>query len=522
MVPDNPLQFSSVIRKVFNARAGQPVKKEQENLSVEDNRHILVLVTGATGYVGGRLVPRLLAKGYRVRCLVRDPSRLEGHPWKASVEVTAGDVLQSESLPAAMKGVQVAYYLVHSLIGGADFHQRDLTGALNFSFAARGAGVERIIFLGGLADASSSLSEHLRSRQQTGFALRSAGVPVTEFRAGVIVGSGSVSFEIVRYLTERIPILVCPRWVYTRTQPIGIREVLEYLVAAIGEPQSSGRIIEIGGADIVTYGEMMMIYAKVRGLKRLMLPVPFLTPRLSSHWVSLITPVPAAIARPLIDGLRNESVVRDPIAHRLFPHIQPVGYRTAVERALVRLRASRIETTWRDALSTSQSDVSPVILTTQEGMIVEHRYRAVPASAGDIFRVFTGLGGKRGWFYMNWAWKLRGFADRVIGGVGLRRGRRDPNELRPGDALDFWRVEAIEPDHLMRLRAEMKLPGKAWLEFRVTPRMEDCSMLTQTVFFAPKGLFGWLYWYSLYPFHRLIFNGLVREIARRAVLPDEL
>jgi len=255
---------------------------------LEDYSKILVMVTGATGYVGGRLVPRLLAKGYRVRCLVRDPSRLEGHPWKAAVEVAAGDVLQAETLPPAMKGVRIAYYLVHSLVGGADFHQRDLAGALNFAFAAKSAGIERIIFLGGLADASSSLSEHLRSRHQTGFTLRSAGVPVTEFRAGIIVGSGSISFEIVRYLTERVPILICPRWVYTRTQPIGIREVLEYLVAAIETPESAGRIIEIGGADIVTYGQMMLIYAQARGLRRLMLPVPFLTPRLSSHWVSLI------------------------------------------------------------------------------------------------------------------------------------------------------------------------------------------------------------------------------------------
>ncbi|MBN1142655.1 MAG: SDR family oxidoreductase [Deltaproteobacteria bacterium] len=479
---------------------------------------MLVLVTGVTGYVGGRLVPRLLHKGYRVRCLARDPSRLEGRPWKDSVEVAAGDVLSPETLAPAMKGVKVAYYLVHSLVGGPDFHKRDLNGALNFAFAARDAKVERIIFLGGLADSSSELSEHLRSRQQTGVVLRSAGAPVTEFRAGVIVGSGSLSFEIVRYLAERIPVMVCPRWVYTRTQPIGIREVLEYLVAAIGEPQSSGRILEIGGADIVTYGQMMMIYAQVRGLKRMMLPVPFLTPRLSSLWVSLITPIPAAVARPLIDGLRNESVVRDPAARRLFPQIEPVGYRTAVERALVRLRASRIETTWRDALSTSQSGVAPVILTTQEGMIVEHRLRAVPAPADEIFRVFTGLGGERGWFYMDWAWQLRGFLDRLVGGVGLRRGRRDPDELRTGDALDFWRVEAIEPGRLMRLRAEMKLPGKAWLEFKVTPRQESCSMLNQTVFFAPKGLFGWLYWYALYPIHRFIFNGLIREIARRALL----
>ena len=492
-------------------------------MTIEINGGSLVLVTGATGYIGGRLVPRLLELGYRVRCLVRDPARLQGRPWQSAVEIATGDVLQPDSLAPAMQGVSAAYYLVHSLASGADFHQRDLTAAGNFGAAAQAAGIERIIFLGGLAEAAPGLSEHLRSRQQTGDALRAAGVPVTEFRAGVIVGSGGLSFEMIRYLTERVPVMICPRWVYTRTQPIGIREVLEYLATALAVPESTGCIVEIGGAEIVTYGEMMLIYAEVRGLRRWMVPVPVLTPLLSSYWVNLVTPIPAAIARPLIEGLRNESIVHDPSAQRLFPQIRPVGYRTTVERALARLLASNVETAWSDALSTSQNDVPPVILTTHEGMITEHRQRLVAASPADVYKIFLGVGGKRGWFYMNWAWAIRGFMDQMIGGVGLRRGRRDPDELRVGDALDFWRVEAVEPGLLLRLRAEMKVPGKAWLQFQVAPRDNGQTLLSQTAFFASKGLMGWLYWYALYPLHGLIFSGLIDQIAQRAAAlsPDQ-
>ena len=486
-------------------------------MTIEISGGSLVLVTGATGYIGGRLVPRLLELGYRVRCLVRDPARLQGRPWQSAVEIATGDVLQPDSLAPAMQGVSAAYYLVHSLASGADFHQRDLTAAGNFGAAAQAAGIGRIIFLGGLAEAAPGLSEHLRSRQQTGDALRAAGVPVTEFRAGVIVGSGGLSFEMIRYLTERVPVMICPRWVYTRTQPIGIREVLEYLATALAVPESTGCIVEIGGAEIVTYGEMMLIYAEVRGLRRWMVPVPVLTPLLSSYWVNLVTPIPAAIARPLIEGLRNESIVHDPSARQLFPQIRPVGYRTTVERALARLLASNVETAWSDALSTSQNDVPPVILTTHEGMITEHRQRLVAASPADVYKIFLGVGGKRGWFYMNWAWAIRGFMDQMIGGVGLCRGRRDPDELRVGDALDFWRVDAVEPGLLLRLRAEMKVPGKAWLQFQVAPRDDGQTLLSQTAFFASKGLMGWLYWYALYPLHGLIFSGLINQIAQRAV-----
>lgn len=484
--------------------------------AVAPTQRRLILVTGATGYIGGRLVPRLLEMGYRVRCLVRDPTRLQGRPWQQAVEVVTGDLLEPATLPAAMQGVQAAYYLIHSLGSGADFHQRDLSAAGAFGAAAQAAGLERIVFLGGLAEAAPGLSEHLRSRQQTGDALRSGGVPVTEFRAGVIVGSGGLSFEMIRYLAERVPVMICPRWVFTRTQPIGIRDVLEYLASALAVPASRGRIIEIGGAEVVTYGEMMMIYAAVRGLKRWMLPVPVLTPRLSSYWVNLVTPIPAAIARPLIEGLRNESIVHDPSARQLFPHIQPAGYRVAVARALAKLQASQVETAWSDALSTSQGAVPARVLTSGEGMIQEHRQRIVAASPAAVYQICSGLGGTRGWLYLTWAWQLRGWLDRLVGGVGLRRGRRDPDALRVGDALDFWRVEAVEPDRLLRLRAEMKVPGKAWLQFQVQPREEGQALLTQTAFFAPKGLLGWLYWYALYPLHGLIFSGLIARIGEHA------
>jgi uncharacterized protein YbjT (DUF2867 family) len=476
----------------------------------------LVLVAGATGYVGGRLVPRLLQVGYRVRCLVRDPARLQGRHWLEQVGVVEGDVLKPGTLASAMQGVDTAYYLIHSMSGSADFHQRDLTAARNFGDAARAAGAQNIIYLGGLGDPDADLSPHLRSRQKTGEALREAGVPVTEFRAAIIVGSGSVSFEMIRYLTERIPVMICPRWVYTRVQPIGVRNALEYMVAALEKPESRGKVIEIGGSEVLTYGEMMMGYAEVRGLHRVLLSVPVLTPRLSSHWVNWMTPIPDEIARPLIEGLRNEVIVRDDTALHLFPDIQPMDYRTSVQLALARLEASQVETAWSDALVTSQGDVSPVVLTTQDGMIIESRQRFVRATPADVYRAFAGLGGERGWLYANWAWRLRGVLDRLIGGVGLRRGRRHPNKLRAGDALDFWRVEAVEPDRLLRLRAEMKVPGDAWLQFEARPQSEEETLLLQTTFFAPKGLSGFLYWYLLYPLHGLIFSGLIRNLARQA------
>ena len=475
-----------------------------------------VLVTGATGYVGGRLVPRLLEAGYTVRVLARDPHRLQGRPWLEHVEVAEGDVLDAPTLGAVLTGVDIAYYLVHSMFGGRDFTQRDIVAARSFGEAAKAAGVGRIIYLGGLGDRGTPLSEHLRSRQETGQALREAGVPVTEFRAAIIVGSGSVSFEMIRYLSERLPVMICPRWTSTRVQPIAIRNVLDYLVAAIEVPASAGHIVEIGGADVLTYGEMMLGYARGRGLHRLLVPVPVLSPRLSSYWVHWVTPIPAPIARPLIEGLRNEVVVRSPLAHTLFPDIALLDYRTAVDLALERLCSGEVETSWSDALVSSRGDAPPVELSTHEGMILEHRQCQVAAPSAEVFRIFTGLGGGRGWLYANWLWQLRGILDRLVGGTGLRRGRRHPDDVRVGDAIDFWRVERVEPNRLLRLRAEMKVPGDAWLQFEATPKAHDETLLEQTAYFAPKGLPGLLYWYTLYPLHRAIFSGLIRDVALQA------
>jgi uncharacterized protein YbjT (DUF2867 family) len=370
-------------------------------------------------------------------------------------------MFQPGSLVAAMSDVGVVYYLVHSLGGGGDFSERDLVAARHCGKAARAAGVERIIYLGGLGDPQANRSPHLRSRQETGAALREAGVPVTEFRAAVIVGSGSLSFELIRYLTERLPVMICPKWVFTRIQPIAIRNVLDYLVAALACPESIGRTLEIGGRDVLTYAGMMTGYAQVRGLKRRLLAVPVLTPRLSSYWVHLVTPIPAAIAQPLIRGLGNEVIVHDTAALRLFPAIQLLDYEAAVRLALERMDARGVETAWTDALTSSQGARTPVALVSSEGMIIERRQQVVCAPTEAVYRSFARLGGRRGWLYMDWAWQLRGMVDRVCGGVGMRRGRRDPEALRTGDTLDFWRVEIAEPGRRMRLRAEMRVPGRA-------------------------------------------------------------
>jgi uncharacterized protein YbjT (DUF2867 family) len=476
----------------------------------------LILVTGATGYIGGRLVPALLKEGYQVRCLVRDARRLQGRPWSNQVEVVEGDATKPETLAPAMEGVWAAYYFIHSLIDTKEYRERDKMVARDFGQAAKEAGIERIIYLGGLGDPRDSLSDHLRSRQETGAALAEAGVPVTEFRAAVIVGAGSLSFEMVRYLTERLPVMICPRWVYTRIQPIAIRDVLRYLVGTLIVPESTGRIIEIGGADILTYADMMKGYARVRGLRRLLIPVPVLTPRLSAHWVHWMTPVHSGLIYPLIEGLRNEVVVWDDTAHTLFPEIEATGYETAVQRALSSLNAGQVETRWTDSLTSNQCELPPVELATEKGMQLERRQGIVNAAPETVYQVFTGLGGDRGWLYADWMWRLRGVADRLVGGPGLRRGRRDRDKIRVGDALDFFRVEAIEPGRLIRLRAEMVIPGEAWLQFEAQPLPEGQTRLVQTILMAPKGLIGFLYWYGLYPFHSLIFKNLIEAIAERA------
>lgn len=482
--------------------------------------HNEILVTGATGYIGGRLVQSLLESGYQVRVLVRDAARLQGRSWVDQVNIFQGDVFKPETLSAAMDGTSANYYLIHSMSGSDDFYQRDLIAANNFGKAAKDSGVERILYLGGLGDPDTNLSEHLQSRQDSGRALAEAGVSVTEFRAAVIVGSGSISFEMIRYLTERIPIMICPSWVFTRVQPIAINDVLAYLTGALEVPESSGKIIEIGGAEVITYGDMMMGYARERGLKRTLIPVPVLTPRLSSYWVHWMTPVPASITRPLILGLRNEVVVRDNAAKILFPKIQPVDYSTAVRRALANLDMGEVETRWTDALSSSVGEQTPVLMKTQEGMIIVRQMKEVNASQEKVFNTFTRLGGEQGWLYFDSAWKMLGVIDRLVGGVGFRRGRRHPDEVRAGDAIDFWRVELIEPMKFLRLRAEMKVPGNAWLQFEVKPHQKNTSQLIQTTFFAPKGLLGLIYWYGLYPMHSLIFSGLLRNLKELAEVAE--
>ncbi len=403
-----------------------------------------ILVTGATGYIGGLLVPELLRRGHRVRVLAREPVRLQGRDWLPQVEVAQGDVRNAAGLAEALAGVDVAYYLIHSLLDGGSFATRDVKAAEDFGRAAAAAGVGRIIYLGGLGDPNTDLSSHLRSRQDTGHALSAGGVPVTEFRAAVVVGAGSASFEMIRYLTERVPVMICPSWVYTRVQPIAIRDVLAYLSAAPSVPASAGRVIEIGGTDILAYGELMLGYARARGLQRRLLPVPVLTPRLSSHWVGLVTPLSPAIARPLIDGLRNEVVVNDPSARALFPDITPLGYRAALEQALAALSSAHVPSTGLPAFPAPEPCGPPVARADVQGMFVERRQKLVDAPPAEVYAQFTRLGGSNGWLYANGLWLFRAWLDRLVGGPGAR-GRSHPSALRLGDVVDLWQVDALEP-----------------------------------------------------------------------------
>jgi uncharacterized protein YbjT (DUF2867 family) len=465
-----------------------------------------VLVTGATGYIGGRLTPRLVELGLPVRVFVRDARRIRGRWWEDRVEVVTGDLLDPAAIARAMEGVDIAYYLVHSMTNSPDFAARDRIAARNFVLAGRE--LRHCIYLGGLVPDGEGISEHLRSRGETGAILR-GGLPTTEFRAGPIVGSGSASFEMVRYLTERLPFMIAPRWILNQVQPIAVRDVLSYLLAA-REAEPNG-IVEIGGADSLSFRDMLRGYAAVRGFRRTIVPVPVLAPTVAALWIDKITPIPRTIATPLIEGIAHPVVADTSKAKSLFPDITPVPYREAVERALDRLHAGSVESRWSDALG----NVPSFELRDREGMLEETRSMYVDAPPEGVFRAFASLGGDRGWLAYNALWRVRGFLDRLVGGPGLRRGRRDPDTLYPGDAVDFWRVEAIERPRLLRLRAEMRMPGMAWLQFTAVPEGTG-TRLVQSAIFAPRGLSGLLYWYAMYPAHLLIFGDMVKAIAKLA------
>ena len=482
-----------------------------------------ILVTGATGYIGGRLVPRLLEKGCKVRCLARHPDHLKGRPWAAKTEIVRGDVYKNENLSAAFTGAEVAYYLIHSMADAADFERHEEISARNFASAAASAGVKRVVYLGGLGREGVTLSKHLASRQRVGRILAESGLNVTEFRAAIIVGSGSISFEIIRYLVERLPFIPCFRHLRdTRCQPVAIRDVLSYLINCLDKPETAGRRIEIGGSGTYTYLELLELFAAARGLKRWFPDVGRLSaivpsvglPATWSAMIGLLTPIPKIFARPLLESLEYEVVCTNSDALALFPEIKPLDYQTAVKYALMRISENAVETTW--AMSVIPEQTRPYAFIDREGLIAEERTLSVNASAPRVFETFCGIGGRRGWFYLNWLWTLRALMDRAAGGIGMRRGRRHPDITAQGEPLDFWRVERVIEGRLMLLRAEMKLPGKGWLEFEAMARVNGASVLRQTAYFEPRGFLGNIYWYGLYPIHKMIFAGLIEEIKKRA------
>jgi uncharacterized protein YbjT (DUF2867 family) len=471
-----------------------------------------ILLTGATGYIGGRLLHLLEAEGYRVRCIARKPESLQDRI-AAGTEVVPGDVLDSNSLKPALEGIHTAYYLVHSMGAAQGFEEMDRKAAACFGEAARALGVQRIIYLGGLSSGSGQLSPHLRSRQEVGEILKSSGVPVIEFRASIVIGSGSLSFEMIRALVERLPVMITPRWVAVRAQPIAIQDVLQYLRAAVDLPVGESCIYEIGGPEQASYGELMLEYARQRGLRRFVISVPVLTPRLSSLWLGLVTPLYARVGRKLLDSIRHPSIVRDDAALRVFS-LRPCGMRAAIARALRNEDREYSETRWSDALSSA--GLPPRYGGVRFGnRIIDSRTIHVAVLPKAAFAPIERLGGSTGWYCCNWLWRLRGFIDLLMGGVGMRRGRPGSLQLKIGDTVDCWRVEAIEPDHRLLMAAEMKMPGRTWLEFEVKENAND-SEIRQTAIFDPIGLLGLVYWYSLYPLHKLVFSGMLRGIARAA------
>jgi uncharacterized protein YbjT (DUF2867 family) len=473
-----------------------------------------VLLTGATGYVGARLAPRLLKAGHGVRCLARSPEKLSARTWirEPGIEVVRGDLADPASVRRAMEGCGAAFYLVHSMeAAGSEYAERDRRLAEAFAGAAGEAGLERIIYLGGLGEMGADLSEHLRSRREVEEALASGPVPLTVLRAAMVIGSGSASFEILRYLVERLPVMITPRWVRTECQPIAIRNVLGYLVAALRTPETVGRTLDIGGTDVLTYAEIMQVMAEELGLRRrLIIPVPVLTPRLSSLWIHLVTPLSREIARPLAEGLRNPVVCRDTLARELMPQ-ELLGVREAIALAIGRTESREVETVW------SAAGPIPGDPDWSGGKVFTDRREVdVDAAPDDVYRAVCRIGGGHGWYAADALWRIRGFMDRLVGGPGLRRGRRDPEEVAFGEALDFWRVTGIDPGRRLTLRAEMKLPGVAELEFEMFP-VGSGTRLVQTARFRPRGLFGLVYWYAVLPLHHVVFGGMLKGIRSGAM-----
>ena len=467
-----------------------------------------ILVTGSTGYIGGRLVPRLLEAGHSVRVLSRDADRVKGRPWSDRVTVFEGDLLDPPTLRKPLDGVDVVYYLVHSMTNTGDFEEQDRKAATAFAEAARD--VPHTVYLGGLMPPEGEEpSKHLRSRAEVGRILRDQ-IPTTEFRAGPIIGSGSASFELVRHLTERLPVMITPKWVRNLVQPIGVRDILAYLIAAIEVGPAD--VVDVG-ADPITFKEMMRGYAAERGLTRRILPVPVLTPGLASLWAAAVTPISHSLASALIEGVINSLIANRDRAGKLYPEIDPMPYREAVSLALQRVEEGRVETRWSGSTWGSEEYEFEEV----EGLYRSAHTVCVEASQEEVFRTFTSVGGKNGWLVWNSLWRIRGIMDKMVGGPGLRRGRRHPNDLFPGEAVDFWRVEEVESPSLLRLRAEMKVPGRAWLQWETRAREESnrCDLM-QTAIYAPKGLWGRMYWWGSYLFHLFIFKDMINEVKRRA------
>ncbi|MGY9010447.1 MAG: SDR family oxidoreductase [Rhodobacterales bacterium] len=471
------------------------------------------MLTGATGYVGGRLLKILEQRGYRVRCMARRPDILTSRV-STSTQVVEGNVLDINSLQVALKGVRVAYYLIHSMSSEGSFEEIDRKAAHNFGEVAKAAGVERIIYLGGLGNDEDELSPHLRSRQEVGNILRKSGIPLVEFRASIVIGSGSLSFQLIRSLVERLPIMITPKWVQVAAQPIAIEDLIEYLEAALYLPDSGSRVYEIGGADQVSYADIMRIYGSCRNIAVRMIPVPLLSPYISSLWLGLITPLYARIGRKLIQSIVHPTVVREKSALKDF-NIKPMGVNAAIRRAIDKEDKEFSETRWSDSISSSGK--MPSWLSKSFGSrLFDSRTIKVNLPPEVLFKPIQRIGGETGWYSWNWLWQLRGFFDLLVGGVGMRRGRAHFDILRVGDTLDFWRVEEYEPNHLLRLTAEMKLPGRAWLEFEVLGD-DLSSTIRQTAIFDPVGLLGLVYWYALYPLHQLVFAGMLRGITDKAL-----